>query len=123
MFAGPLLNRFLKLCTGTAGEQSESEQFACGVAEKVEILCEMASFGDALKEALALIANVVTGFNVDIVCVEARSNMPISVMSSKVFSLRALASASVRRSPMIAMPFWVMSGRVLVEMTGASSSD
>jgi hypothetical protein len=52
-----------------AGEH-ESEQFACGVAEKVEILCEMASFGDALKEALALIANVVTGFNVDIVCVE-----------------------------------------------------
>ena len=52
-----------------AGEY-ESEQFACGVAEKVEILCEMASFGDALKEALALIANVVTGFNVDIACVE-----------------------------------------------------
>ena len=24
---------------------------------------------------------------------------------------------------MIAMPFWVMSGRVLVEVTGASSSD
>jgi hypothetical protein len=52
-----------------AGEY-ESEQFACGVAEKVEILCEMASFGDALEEALALIANVVTGFNVDIDRVE-----------------------------------------------------
>jgi len=36
-------------------ENTESEQFACGVAEKGEILCEMASFGDALEEAVALL--------------------------------------------------------------------
>src|SRR5208283_1139880 len=52
-----------------AGEH-ESEQFACGVAEKGEILCEMASFGDALEEAVAFIADVFTGFDLDVVGVE-----------------------------------------------------
>src|SRR5208282_2821469 len=52
-----------------AGER-ESEQFARGVAEKGEILCEMAAFGDALEDTLALGPGVVTGFDLDIVGVE-----------------------------------------------------